>query len=578
MIFSPDKDIAKNEVLDLESVQTKIKETIANMVLSGSTKEEIQSVLSPLIYNYLKKIKVDDAAYKRKIEQSLLNLAQHQYFVLSNNMKTINSSLIKSMGGSYGIDLSNENASAKITQDKFRNFITKNKDTGTPLINRYENLVKEELKTLANQPAKVVSYNKNGKQITYTMSARNLAEMKIRYDANVEDVNKEKSKGTKLVWISSHSNCSPRCAPFQGRLYSLDGTKGTIAGHSYVPIEIAQAGKNGDGNGCTNGYNCRHYIIPTSEEELLGGQRPPTNYNNATIKKEQEIDAKQRMFENQIRKLKKEETNLRAGGFNDEAKKMNLKWKILEKKYQVYSLENHRSFSRWRTQISRDEEVYSNQWSKKQVQEVNLIVNEENKYQYQKAVEESRIIINEKVENNQTIFDTHLASANEFNTFEKGTGRYYRSNTRFNKNDTNQCEKVVNATLNIESNLKLKVPSFLSKKYEFELKTSDVRLSSPNRSSRKEGSACHIAVGHSEQYQTLDNIEYLNKKFENLNENDIKINVEDVGMLKRVKIWFDGEKYIDKKGKQKMKKHLIVMDYKDEVFELVTSYYESKKI
>lgn len=577
MIFSPDKDIAKNEVLDLESVQTKIKETIANMVLSGSTKEEIQSVLSPLIYNYLKKIKVDDAAYKRKIEQSLLNLAQHQYFVLSNNMKTINSSLIKSMGGSYGIDLSNENASAKITQDKFRNFITQNKDTGTPLINRYESLVKEELKTLANQPAKVVSYNKNGKQITYTMSARNLAEMKIRYDANVEDVNKEKSKGTKLVWISSHSNCSPRCAPFQGRLYSLDGTKGTIAGHSYVPIEIAQAGKNGDGNGCTNGYNCRHYIIPTSEEELLGGQRPPTNYNNATIQKEQEIDAKQRMFENQIRKLKKEETNLRAGGFNDEAKKMNLKWKILEKKYQVYSLENHRSFSRWRTQISRDEEVYSNQWSKKQVQEVNLIVNEENKYQYQKAVEESRIIINEKVENNQTIFDTHLISTDDFNTFEKGTGRYYKSE-RFNKDKISKCEKVINATLNIEKNLKLKVPSFLNEKYEFELKTSDVRLSSPNRSSKKEGSACHIAAGHSEQYQTLENFEYINQRFNTLDIKSAEINVVDKNLTKYVEIRYDGEKYRDKKNILKQKKYLTVLEYNKDHFDLVTLFYKTEII
>lgn len=578
MIFSPDKDIAKNAVVDLEDVQNRIKTTIASMVLNGSSKAEIESALNPLIYNYLKKLKVEDVFYKKQIEQALLNLAQSQYHVLKNNMKTINTSLISSIGGSYGIDLTNENATAKITQDKFRNFITKNKDTGTPLIDRYESLVREELKSLANQPAKVVTYNKNDKKVSYTMSARNLAEMKVRYEANVEDVNKEKEKGTKFVWISSHSNCSPRCAPFQGKLYSLDGTSGTIAGHKYVPIEVAQRGKNGDGNGCTNGYNCRHYIIPTSEEELQKGQRAPVNYNNSTIKKEQEIDARQRTFENQIRKLKKEESNLRAGGFSDEADKLNQRWKILEKKYQIYSLQNHRSFSRWRTQISRGEDVSSTDWSRKQAEEAKIMVQEEYKAKYQDAVQNGNIKITSKEDNGQKLFDAKLNTTEDFKLFERGTGRFYKVDKRFDRNNKEQCENVIKATLNIENNLKLGVPEFLKKKYGDDI---EIKLAVPIYSRRREGSACHIANGHSDQYKDFENIDYLNKNFNLLDEESASISFEDKTYGERISIIFKGDKYFSiKKNKWRQKYYLVVLDYFsiNKELELVNAHFQGRKI
>lgn len=350
IIRSPNPNVAKDAILDLEDVQLKIKSLISQMILKGASKTNIEIEISPIIYNYLK-YNIKDAKLKKQIEQSLLNLAQSQYFFLKNNMETINATTIKSLGGSYSIDLTEP--TAMISQDKFRGFTTKNMDTITPIIEKYQKLVKNELHNFINQPAKVVSKDN---KISLT-SARNFMEMKVRYEANIADIQKEKKKGTKFVWISSHANCSPRCAPYQGRLYSLDGTSGTIAGNRYVPLEEAQRGKNGDGNGCTNGYNCRHYIIPTSDTELIKGQKAPTYYNKSTILKEQAIDTKQRFFENQIRKIKKDEIVSRIMGNTEEARKNNEKWKKLEKKYEIFSLENKRAFYRWRTQISREEET-----------------------------------------------------------------------------------------------------------------------------------------------------------------------------------------------------------------------------
>ena len=36
------------------------------------------------------------------------------------------------------------------------------------------------------------------------------------------------AKGVRIVYIPPHANCSKRCQPYQGKLYSLDGTSGSI--------------------------------------------------------------------------------------------------------------------------------------------------------------------------------------------------------------------------------------------------------------------------------------------------------------------------------------------------------------
>lgn len=98
-------------------------------------------------------------------------------------------------------------------------------------------------------------------------SLRNLAEMQVRYEAHQQSIQNFKGAGVRLVVASAHADCSPRCAPWQGRVYSLDGTSGTTSdGRNYVPLEKAtdvyyttKAGriyKNG-----LLGFNCRHQLV-----------------------------------------------------------------------------------------------------------------------------------------------------------------------------------------------------------------------------------------------------------------------------------------------------------------------------
>ena len=90
--------------------------------------------------------------------------------------------------------------------------------------------------------------------------------MQVRYERHQDEITGFKQRGTRLVVCSVHSDCSDRCAKWQGGVYSLDGTEGvTEDGRHFVPLEVAtdvyyttKAGrmyKNGP-----LGFNCRHKL------------------------------------------------------------------------------------------------------------------------------------------------------------------------------------------------------------------------------------------------------------------------------------------------------------------------------
>ena len=83
-------------------------------------------------------------------------------------------------------------------------------------------------------------FPKNPDDITGHNSLRNLAEMEVRYAANRKSIADLKAAGVRLVIASTHADCSKRCRPYQGRVYSLDGTSGvTDDGRKFVPLEEA---------------------------------------------------------------------------------------------------------------------------------------------------------------------------------------------------------------------------------------------------------------------------------------------------------------------------------------------------
>lgn len=148
-------------------------------------------------------------------------------------------------------------------------------------------------------------------------SLRASVERQLRWEHNEQSLKDLRESGTKLVWIDSHANCSPRCQPYQGRLYSLDHTVGEMDGVPFAPLEVAtdiytttKAGKTYK-NGCLSGFNCRHRTVPYRK-----GFRPQTIPESVT-KKQYAIDRKMRELERQVRFYES-----RALGYKDSIPKL----------------------------------------------------------------------------------------------------------------------------------------------------------------------------------------------------------------------------------------------------------------
>ena len=339
-IKSPKEDIAKKQVLAIETANVRIKELIIESVRIGKPKEELEKEIKVIIEEIAEELKSNHVIQQQFVD-GIKASTQRWYKYYTENIKTINLITLKRLAA-LGIEVPEINISFG-TGDKFRPFVANNKK-GLAIIEDYERQVMRELKklTLDNPTASII--DKNGK--VRKVNLRNQAETYVRLEANAKDINNLKDKGVKLVVTTSHADCSIRCRPFQGKIFSLDGTSGIINGKKYFPLEEAMKGKNGDGNGIISGYNCRHRAIP-----YKSGMEMPTEYTEAEIKRERAIDSKQRYYERNIRAKKIQERLLRAQGLQEQANKLKLRWMAQNKEYQIFSHKNGRAYYPWRTEI-----------------------------------------------------------------------------------------------------------------------------------------------------------------------------------------------------------------------------------
>ena len=219
-------------------------------------------------------------------------------------------------------------------------------DMGVPLQQYYKDVWENKVKPTIDRLVEDAPLDPN--DITGRNSLRNLAEMEVRYNWHLDNIAELKNAGVKIVVCSSHADCSDRCAPWQGRLYSLDGTSGTIDGHKYIPLEVAtdiyyttKAGityKNG-----LLGFNCRHYL-----EQYRGELLP--QISSEQRKKEYEATKQQRAMERAVRNVE-----AKAIMFKDidarAARQAKREATKLYQKYMDFSVANNRAFYPSRIEI-----------------------------------------------------------------------------------------------------------------------------------------------------------------------------------------------------------------------------------
>lgn len=155
--------------------------------------------------------------------------------------------------------------------------------------------------------------------------------------------------GNNLIMVSSHPGARPLCAPYQGKVYSTDGTSGTVEDLKgrkvqYTPLSATSYGEPGG----LFGINCGHMPSP-----FIPGQsiNRAAEYDPDDTKRLYAESQMQRQMERKIRALKTEAAAVKAAG--GDASKETKAARQATAELQAWCEANNRDFYPERVQIVR---------------------------------------------------------------------------------------------------------------------------------------------------------------------------------------------------------------------------------
>lgn len=293
----------------LVDAQTDIKTAIKKGVLGGASFIVISAEVRRIISRAIARIR--SPTLKQDARISLLRFSENVYGRLRRELP-MNESLLVAVAlltrriterqangikSDYFIPKTPREIRAAEIVSNASEIRIRSQDKGIPLQEFhkvYINRVSDALGRLSDEKAL------DPNDVTGRNSLRNLAEMQVRYERHQDEISGLKASGNRLVVCSVHADCSERCAPFQGRVYSLDGTSGTTEdGRAFVPLETAtdiyyttKAGRTYK-NGLL-GFNCRHKLTPYKAGMVI------PFVSEAERKKEDAITKRQREMERAV--------------------------------------------------------------------------------------------------------------------------------------------------------------------------------------------------------------------------------------------------------------------------------------
>lgn len=280
----------------IEEAQTKIRVAVRDGWLYGRTKAYINEQVQKIIREALLSIRL--AVLREASYRSLNAFAERQYNTYLRRFGRDTSILLALLvyADKSASKVSKSNAET-VLKNSAVEFETDMK--GVPLQTYAKEYIETKVAPVINDLCRQFALDPD--DISGRNSLRNRAEMEVRYNAHNEQITGLRAAGVKLVTCSVHADCSDRCYPWQGRVYSLDGTSGTTEdGKPYVPLETAtdiyyttKAGKTYK-NGLL-GFNCRHTLMPYKAGMVI------PYVSKETQEKENAINIRQRELERTVR-------------------------------------------------------------------------------------------------------------------------------------------------------------------------------------------------------------------------------------------------------------------------------------
>lgn len=159
--------------------------------------------------------------------------------------------------------------------------------------------------------------------------------------------------GLDVILVSSHAGARPKCAPYQGRCFSMSGRYGTIKdakGNEYE-FEPIQNTSYGEPDGLF-GINCGHSFRYIEEGAFFNRERTlDTKAEKERNERQYAQSQEQRSIEREIRSWKREAELQELSGSKQEAETASGRVRDLENQYRSFCEQTGRT-PRWnRTQI-----------------------------------------------------------------------------------------------------------------------------------------------------------------------------------------------------------------------------------
>ena len=329
---------------ELARAETKIKQFISAYSLNLWSKIELQKQINDVIGEFAKKIP-EDLPEKEEYIAGLHYFAtkeiQKQYAKMIMLLGLVVFSFAfrqvsppKTPKEAYAIAKKVESGQFKVLEPQFSDY----KTYGSVNIQNYGIKLRKEIKRLANEQAGTMPIGKR------PMTLWQKTELDMRSKSQMEMLDNVYTSENDLWWLSSHADCSERCAKWQGKLVSKslpptdetmwtgkkEGSRKVYSLNGIVNI----VDKYGYKNNIIVGFNCRHRLIAYQK-----GTRPAQDYEGKDIKKERLINDKMRATERKIRSIKTESVLMREIDRN-EALALKEKANVLYERYVAFAQKN----------------------------------------------------------------------------------------------------------------------------------------------------------------------------------------------------------------------------------------------
>lgn len=287
------------QVVLVADAETDLKLLVRNCILSGDNLAIVNEKVTKFIKELLGEL--ESEAIKEKVKQSFPMFATRLYYKWLTVFGT------QAMAVAYLSALKAQKTHIPKAVEETLKAIPKerelsvyapsldaqvyNRATPNQMYNlEYEKEIQKRINEIADMSAKT-DYNAR-----YSLRAG--VEIDVRWENNQAQINNLIESGVELAWIDTHANCSERCKHWQGKLYSLNGSKGEIDGISYLPLETATEiyDEYGYRNGCLSGFNCRHKLVAYKK-----GFRPQ-EIPESVMAHQRQLEKTQRYMERTVRR------------------------------------------------------------------------------------------------------------------------------------------------------------------------------------------------------------------------------------------------------------------------------------